>query len=256
MEMRIVMRVKDRSARAGRIPCAGKTGQTGRYRSLVVPPKPRAQKKPARPPQRGGTDRRLLIGLAAGGLAVLVAVAVGIAVVAGGGGSASAAAALDTAGCSLVEKPALRGVHSITKPTGRSSLWNTSPPTSGPHFAVPAIWGAYTQPVNMAQLVHNLEHGGIYILYGPGVPASTVAQLRSFYEDHTRGTILAPLPSLGSQVALGAWTTKSASEPADGTAHLAKCTTFDQTAFAAFFDEFQFRGPERFPADTLLPGRN
>jgi hypothetical protein len=221
-----------------------------------VPPKPRAQKKPARPPQRRGTDRRLLVGLAAGGLAALVALAIGIAVLAGGGGSASAAAALDTAGCTLVEKPALRGVHSILKPTGTSKLWNTSPPTSGPHYAVPAIWGAYTQPVNMAQLVHNLEHGGIYILYGSGVPASTVAQLRSFYEDHTRGTILAPLPSLGSRVALGAWTTKSASEPADGTAHLAKCTTFDQTAFSAFFDEFQFRGPERFPADTLLPGRN
>ena len=32
----------------------------------------------------------------------------------------------------------------------------------------------------MAQLVHNLEHGGIYIQYGQDVPHSTVAQLKTF----------------------------------------------------------------------------
>ena len=189
------------------------------------------------------------------GLAVLVAVAVG-AVVAFGGGGTNAAAALDKAGCTLLEKPALRGVHSITTPTGTSKLWNTNPPTSGPHYEIPAVYGAYTTPVNMAQLVHNLEHGGIYILYGPRVPAATVAELRSFYDGHTRGTILAPLPSLGNRIALGAWTTKDANDPAKGTAHLAKCTSFDESAFGAFFDEFQFQGPERFPANTLLPGHN
>ena len=47
-----------------------------------------------------------------------------------------------------------------------------------------------------------------------------------------------------------------ANDPTNGTAHLAKCTSFDEDAFAAFFDAFQFQGPERFPADTLLPGRN
>jgi uncharacterized protein DUF3105 len=193
--------------------------------------------------------------LGAAGLALVVVVAVG-AVVAFGGGSPSAAAALDKAGCTLVEKPALRGVHTVTTPTGTSPLWNTNPPTSGPHYEIPAVWGEYTTPLNLAQLVHNLEHGGIYILYGPRVPASTVAELKSFYNNHTRGTILAPLPSLGNQVALGAWTTVDASDPTNGTAHLAKCTSFDEDAFAAFFDAFQFQGPERFPADTLLPGHN
>ena len=195
--------------------------------------------------------------MGAAGLAVLVVAAIGLAVALGGGGGASAdaAAALDTAGCTLVTKPALRGVHSITTPSGTSKQWNTNPPTSGPHYEIPAVWGAYTEPVNLAQLVHNLEHGGVYILYGPRVPDSTVAELRSFYDDHVRGTILAPLPSLGDQIALGAWTTPSPTQPTDGTAHLAKCTSFDEDAFEAFFDEFQFKGPERFPADTLLPGR-
>lgn len=189
---------------------------------------------------------------------MLVAVAIGIAVAfgGGGGGSADLAAALESAGCTLTTKPALPGEHSVTSPDGASPTWNTDPPTSGPHYEVPAIWGAYTEPVNTAQFVHNLEHGGIFILYGPKVPDATVAELRSFYDDHTRGTILAPFPSLGDQIALGAWTTESADQPEDGTAHLAKCTAFDQDAFSTFFDELQFRGPERFPADTLLPGHN
>ena len=232
-------------------------GLEGRsYRSRGMPPKSRPHGKPRPPARHGGTDRKLLAILGAAGLALVVVVAVGAVVAFGGGGNANAAAALDKAGCTLLEKPALRGVHSITTPTGTSPLWNTSPPTSGPHYEIPAVWGAYTEPLNMAQLVHNLEHGGIYILYGPQVPDSTIAQLRSFYDDHTRGTILAPLPSLGDKIALGAWTTKDANDPTNGTAHLAKCTSFDQDAFAAFFDQFQFQGPERFPADTLLPGRN
>ena len=223
-----------------------------------MPPKPRPHGKPRRPPpRRGGGDRRPLVALAAGGLAVLVAAAIGIAVAfGGGGGGTDTAAALETAGCTLTTKPARPGTHSIATPTGTSTEWNTNPPTSGPHYEIPVIWGAYAEPVNMGQLVHNLEHGGIYILYGPRVPDSTVAGLKSFYDEHTRGTILAPLPSLGDQIALGAWTTEDADDPTRGTAHLAKCTSFDETAFAAFFDDFQFQGPERFPADTLLPGRN
>ena len=46
------------------------------------------------------------------------------------------------------------------------------------------------------------------------------------------------------------------SNPDEGTAYLAKCTAFDETAFSAFFDAYQFQGPERFPPDSLLPGRS
>ena len=79
-------------------------------------------------------------------------------------------------------------------------------------------------------------------------------QLESFVQENPRGTVLAPLPSLGNQIALGAWVTESASEPDKGTAYLAKCTAFDEDAFQGFLDAYQFQGPERFPADSLLPG--
>ena len=74
----------------------------------------------------------------------------------------------------------------------------------------PALWGAYTTPLYPAQFVHNLEHGGIYIQYGKDVPAGDVDQLKAFYDAHQNGTLLAPLPSLGSKIALGVWTTRRA----------------------------------------------
>ena len=114
---------------------------------------------------------------------------------------------------------------------------------------VPAVWGAYTEPLLAAQVVHNLEHGGIFIQYGKDVPQATVEQLRTFYDSHQNGTLLAPLPSLGSKIALGVWTTSSASSPDSGTAHVAKCTTFDEKAYAAFFDAYQFEGPRAIPAE-------
>ena len=84
-------------------------------------------------------------------------------------------------------------------------------------------------------------------------PQTTIDELRTFYDSHQNGTLLAPLPSLGDKIALGVWTTSSGSSDS-GTAHLAKCTAFDENAFAAFFDAYQFKGPERFPPSSLAPG--
>jgi hypothetical protein len=231
---------------------------------LRMPPTPRPQgpkpkasvKVPTPPGGGGGPSRGLLIGLGVTGLVVVVAAA-GYFAFAGSSGSASADVPklLQAAGCTLQPvKSEKAGDHSVLTPTGTSTKWNTDPPTSGPHYAVPVLWGAYTAPVNMGQLVHNLEHGGIYILYGKDVPQSTLARLRSFYDAHQNATVLAPLPRLGSTIALGVWTTRSASQPNVGTAYLAKCKRFDEKAYAAFFSAYQGKGPERFPMSSLTPG--
>ena len=221
-----------------------------------MPPKPRPHGKPKPPGPSKGSDRRLLAIAAAAGVAVVVIAGIALALANGGdNGAGDARAALEAAGCTLTTTDALRGVHSITTPGSSSDEWNTDPPTTGPHYEVPVIWGSYDEPVNQAQLVHNLEHGGVAIQYGDQVPPATVEQLESFVQENARGTVLAPYPSLGNQIALGAWVTESESEPEKGSAYLAKCTTFDEDAFQAFLDAYQFQGPERFPPDSLLPGR-
>jgi Protein of unknown function (DUF3105) len=222
----------------------------------AMPPKPRVS-APKRAPLDSAARRQRLIlyALAASGLVALALVVVVFAATAGGGGTIDEArvrSAAEAAGCTYTSKPAVKADHSL-QPDGRSPKWNTVPATSGPHHAATAVWGAYSEPLQQARVVHNLEHGGVFIEYGRDVPASTVQELRSFYDDHTRGTLLAPQPSLGKKIAVGAWTAPEA-DPDNGTGHLLMCEKFDENAFSAFFDELQFKGRERFPSDTLLPG--
>ena len=98
--------------------------------------------------------------------------------------------------------------------------------------------------------MHNLEHGGIFILYGEDVPDATVDELRAFYDDHKTGTIMAPLNRLGDEFALGAWVVDGDTD----SGFLAKCKAFDEDAASSFFRSLQFRGPERFDPADLRPG--
>jgi len=226
-----------------------------------MPPKPRpgGKRRPAAakrvPTTKGAAPGRLgLLGLALAGVVVVVGAA-GLYLV-GSRDDAIAAddarAALTAAGCRLQEVEALPFNQHSLQPGESSDQWNTDPPTSGPHYQQTAIYGAYTEPLDQARVVHNLEHGAVFIQYGKDVPESTVSEVRGFYDAHQAGTLLAPLPRLGNEIALGAWTFSGG----EGTAYLAACTSYDEAAFAAFFDAFQFRGPERHDPGSMLPGRS
>lgn len=54
------------------------------------------------------------------------------------------------------------------------------PPTSGDHSS-PLPWQAYDQPVPDMNIIHNLEHGGIYISYQPGLPPEQVARIKALF---------------------------------------------------------------------------
>jgi hypothetical protein len=213
----------------------------------VKAPKQRSTPKPVDP---GRTRRLLMYGAAS--LAALVVILVLAALSLGGGrpSEGEARSALTDVGCTFRAAPALPGDHSVEQPGGTAQVWNTDPPTSGPHYGIPAIFGIYDEPLEIARVVHNLEHGGIFILYGDDVREATVDQLRTFYDGHQTGTVMAPLPSLGNQFAIGAWV----SDGVGGNGYLAKCERFDEDAVSTFFSAFQFQGPERFEPSQLQPG--
>ena len=198
----------------------------------------------------------------AAGLVILAAV-LGWLLVGGGTEDAEAKArtALESAGCTLKVVPAVANAsdHSdVRTPDAVVKTWNTDPPTSGPHFGETLLYGAYDEPIQLARVLHNLEHGAVTIFYGKDVPAATVEQLRAFYNDHEAGTILAPYEKLGDEIALGAWVSPGleSAKSERGSGVQARCTSFDEDAYSAFLDAFQFRGPERLPADSMLPGGN
>jgi hypothetical protein len=223
--------------------------------------KPRVKAPKQRATQRRAQDeakRKRLLMLGGGGLAALAAIVGIVALLGLGGGEPTAAevrAKVEEAGGTLVAKKAQLGEHTLQPDD--TAKWNTDPPTSGPHFGFDTqtlgtvIWGKYDEPLQLARIVHNLEHGGVYILYGNKVKDPVVQQLSDFYDRHENGTLLAPYPKLGNQIALGAWVFE---DEDNEKGYLAKLKKFDEEAFSAFFAAFQFEGPERFPPDSLLPG--
>ena len=220
------------------------------------PPARAPRPQPGGEPRAGTTARLILYAVAALGF-VALAVVFWLSTRSPGVDPAAAAqarVALQAAGCTLriVKAPANASDHTqIETPDMVSDDWRTDPPTAGPHFAETQVYGAYTDRLEQARVVHNLEHGAVAIQYGPKVPRSTVASLRAFYDEHPNGTLLAPYPPLGARVALGAWIAEGGGK---GQGVLALCPGFDRAAYAAFLDAYQFKGPEAFSPGSMAPG--
>ena len=127
--------------------------------------------------------------------------------------------------------------------------YRTFPASSGIHNPTTSIWGNYRLPVDPRQAVHNLEHGGIAIWYGPDISAADREALDRFYDEDEFGMIVSPIEDpyprvqypkhekLGSKIAMTVWTGNT--ETHEGTVYIATCPRFDEAAFTAFRDAFR-----------------
>jgi hypothetical protein len=198
--------------------------------------------------------------LAAGaGLVALVAV-LGFVFVGGGGGGSDERATLKAAGFTLQSFKGLSNKpdHSDVPTLATKPKWNSMPPTSGPHYGVPAVWGSYDEQVPLVQSLHNLEHGGVVIHYGPNVPQADVQAIRDWYQNlkDPNGLIISPLSTNTNRITLSAWTAPDASTGTRdrGRGWLATGTKFNKGAFEAFVKEHRYKGPERLLPEQLAPG--
>ena len=203
--------------------------------------------------------RLLLYGVAAAGF-IGVAVAIALFAFARGGDAADdVQAALEDAGCTFRSVPATRSSLHLQDESPKElakAKYNSVPATSGWHYLA-APWGEYDSPVDESRTVHNLEHGGVAIQYGPRVPREDVQKAGEFVREDPNAMLMAPMPKLGNKIALTAWTvpeTQPGEREKRGQGRVARCTRFDEDAFAAFRDEFRGKGPERIPVDALTPG--
>lgn len=165
--------------------------------------------------------------------------------------------AMKPAGCTLQTFHAEHGKpdHSTVPTPDTKVEWNSFPPTTGPHYGGTAVWGSYDVPLELTRVLHNLEHGGVYILYGPKVSKDIVSEIKDFWKGDPNGLIVAPQPGLGNKVALGAWVFPEVhGEEGVERGVLAKCTSFDESAYRAFLTAYRFKGPEVFPPDSMVPG--
>jgi hypothetical protein len=79
------------------------------------------------------------------------------------------------------------------------------PPAGGPHHPCWARWGVHDQPVLDDNWVHNLEHGGVVLLYRcPEGCATEVENLTTFVAEHNR-TLLTAYDDLPQRYGAVAW---------------------------------------------------
>lgn len=89
---------------------------------------------------------------------------------------------------------------------GTPFSYNSNPPTSGPHFASAEEWGVYDKEIPDQVLIHNLEHGGIWIAYKPGIDAEVAKKLEGIAKEYGRKVIMTPRQANDSDIAVAAWT--------------------------------------------------
>ncbi|HEU5362310.1 MAG TPA: DUF3105 domain-containing protein [Gaiellaceae bacterium] len=231
-----------------------------------TPTPPRAQAPKRRVEVPGDSlarHRALLYGISGAGIVALLVIVLVVALGNGGGASAKkVAASMSAAGCTFktvkAYVPPGQGVHvnSLTK----KFPWNTDPPSNGQHYPLWAVWGFYTDPINPRQVVHNEEHGGVVLWWGPQVPSSTVNALQSFYQEQPDGMFGTPYSKLGSKIAITAWTGNPSEYGKNGyygQGHIGTCSSWGpkvQKAFGDFRSAFRGHGPEGIPLSLDKPG--
>ena len=110
----------------------------------------------------------------------------------------------------------------------QTATYNSSPPTSGPHYTTIASWGIHAEPVPNELQVHNLEDGGVIVQYNcPEGCVDLVAGLTEIVERYDSEVILAPYPDMEARIALTAWN------------RIDRFEAFDEARVVAFIEAYR-----------------
>lgn len=104
------------------------------------------------------------------------------------------------AGCSMGVREAPKSSQSYHVDHPK---WKVNPPTNGQHDADWLAFGRYDKPVPDRYAVHNLEHGGVAVWLGAGLPSSFAADLDERLDSGEKW-IVSPRPKIDG-VASGFW---------------------------------------------------
>ncbi|MBI2023514.1 DUF3105 domain-containing protein [Candidatus Giovannonibacteria bacterium] len=123
----------------------------------------------------------------------------------------------------------------------QTSLYNSNPPTSGPHWGEPLSDGIYDVEKPDEAILHGLEHGRIWISYKPDIPGSAIAALKALAKSESR-VILEPRSANDADIALAAWARLDKFD-------LVPDGTFDAKRITDFIKRYRDKGPEFVPQD-------
>ena len=170
---------------------------------------------------------------------VVIAVAAVLAPEFLGRGEAEVGGDPGAAGCTPIETHPIEGNDHVEE--GTQVHYDTTPPTSGDHYATPADPGFYSSDLPDETLVHNLEHGQIVIWYRPDAPQQVIKDIESVVEQQSVATIGVPYDKVPDDYnfTMTAW---GASQ---------SCDRVSQEVIDRFRTRFQGRGPEQVGVPTF-----
>ncbi len=108
--------------------------------------------------------------------------------------------------------------------------YNSNPPTSGSHYAQPAAWGVYNAELPDEQLIHNLEHGGVWISY-TNIDDATKSALEKLVRSQSK-VIMEPRAKGDAPIVLASWN------------RLLKLQQFDEQVVLGFIEANRNQSPE------------
>lgn len=110
--------------------------------------------------------------------------------------------------------------------------YNSNPPTSGWMDPQPAAWGVYQSVIPDENMVHSLEHSGVWLSYRDANDTETIQQLQDIARRYTSQVIVTYRPANDSRIAIAAWR------------RLLKMDKVDSAQIYDFIARYRGRGPE------------
>jgi cytoskeletal protein RodZ len=80
--------------------------------------------------------------------------------------------------------------------------YNSNPPSSGPHYPSTAQTGFYSEPLEDQFMIHNLEHGDIWIAYHPRISDQAKSELEDLAD---RYVIITPREANDFDISVMSW---------------------------------------------------
>lgn len=121
--------------------------------------------------------------------------------------------------------PEFPGAHAHVEGVGSGD----TPPVMGPHSEVWQNCGIYEEPVTIGNAIHSIEHGAVWLTYGPNLSEDSVKELQDLVRGHDY-VLMSPYAQV-DDVVLTAWGVQL------------EIPTYPDDRIAAFIDYYE-QGPQ------------
>ncbi len=115
---------------------------------------------------------------------------------------------------------------------GQTTTYNTNPPTSGSHWANPADWRFNDKELPDEQLVHNIEHGGIWITY-KDLDEGSLDKLKSIAKNNSNSVVITKRDENDDSLVVASW------------GRMMRLTEVDEALIQKYIDTYINQSPEK-----------